>query len=426
MQLFFLVVLICIAAANVTEVVEEWQDITKVIVSNITIIDKPGSRQEEEFARLQHRLQRSTSTWNVNHPRHRLLTALHGFTRYKERNLAEVKRWRDLYKHVPTAQKQIVEKVIGYTRKLNDVEHLFERNDVIAADIVRYGLDFYGIPQTELDEFIDEAEKDAKKKADRTSVVQAMKHFVRDWSDEGLFERQDAFSCIIGEMRGMDRSEDVPLKVLAPGAGAGRLGYEIDALGGFEVTINEWSAYMNLVHRYATQVPSPNSLSYHPYIDWWSHHATTSAMQRPVQFPDWIPSTSRVVMVEGDFTTLFEESAVYDVIVTLFFIDTARNLMAYLENIYRLLKPGGTWINLGPLLYGTGPFLQLSLDEIVAVSEALGFEFEQTEGETLCGSPTPGEGLDGKVRSMYVPYGQNSKGLSRNAYDAQFWRARKL
>ncbi|KAL4913018.1 N2227-like protein-domain-containing protein [Aspergillus aurantiobrunneus] len=427
MQALWLFLLVCIAAAKVVEIAAaEFQDITQVIVSNITLIDGPDPRQEEETLRLQHRLQRSTGTWNASHPRHRLLMALYGFTRYKERNLAEVKRWRDLYKHVPKGQKALVEKVVGYTRKLNAVEHLFDDNDKIAGDIVRHGLDFYGITQAELDTFIKEMEKE-KKTPDRTSVVQAMKHFVRDWSEEGLFEREDALNCVLDNLSSMNRSEEKPVRVLAPGAGAGRLGYEIDAVGGFEVTINEWSMYMNLVHRYATQVSAPNSLAYYPYIDWWSHHATTSDMQRAVRFPDWIPSTSRVVMVEGDFTTVFpeSESGSYDVIVSLFFIDTARNLMSYLEHIHRLLKPGGTWINLGPLLYGTGPWLQLSLDEIVKLSEALGFEFETGETGTLCGSPTPGEGLDGKVSSLYVPYAQNSKGLSRNAYDAQFWRARR-
>ncbi|KAL4780659.1 N2227-like protein-domain-containing protein [Aspergillus varians] len=422
MQGLWVLLLACIAAA--AKVVEgagsagaDWQDITQVIVANITILEEPNVRQEEEFSRLQHRLQRSTGTWNPSHPRHRLLMALYGFSRYKERNLAEVTRWRDLYKHVPKSQKQRVEKVVGYSRKLNTVEHLFDDNHRIARDIVRHGLEFYDIEQNELDEFIKAVEKE-KKNPDRTSVVQAMKHFVRDWSEEGLFEREDAFKCILDNLASMDRSEERPIRVLAPGAGAGRLGYEIDTLGGFEVTINEWSAYMNLVHRYATQVSTPNSLDYYPYIDWWSHQATTSDMQRAVHFPDWVPSTSRVVMVEGDFTSLFpeSESGTYDVIVSLFFIDTARNLMSYLENIHRLLKPGGTWINLGPLLYGTGPWLQLSLDEIVKVSEALGFEFHIDGPESdVCGTPTPGEGLDGKARSLYVPYAQNSKGLSRNA-----------
>jgi carnosine N-methyltransferase len=78
-----------------------------VIVANITDIDQPDPRQLDEFVRLQGRLQRSTGTWNANHPRYRLLMALYGFSRYKEKNLAEVKRWRDLYKHVPQKQKTV-------------------------------------------------------------------------------------------------------------------------------------------------------------------------------------------------------------------------------------------------------------------------------------------------------------------------------
>lgn len=36
---------------------------------------------------------------------------------------------------------------------------------------------------------------------------------------------------------------------------------------------------------------------------------------------------------------------------TLFFIDTAHNVLDYLDQIYRSLVPGGWWINEGPLLW---------------------------------------------------------------------------
>jgi hypothetical protein len=42
----------------------------------------------------------------------------------------------------------------------------------------------------------------------------------------------------------------------------------------------------------------------------------------------------------------------YDAIVTLFFIDTAENVLQYLDVIKQLLKPGGVWINYGPLKNG--------------------------------------------------------------------------
>lgn len=36
---------------------------------------------------------------------------------------------------------------------------------------------------------------------------------------------------------------------------------------------------------------------------------------------------------------------------TCFFIDAAPNVLQYIEAFERMLKPGGYWINLGPLLY---------------------------------------------------------------------------
>ncbi|KAL6408279.1 hypothetical protein AUP68_08134 [Ilyonectria robusta] len=110
-------------------------------------------------------------------------------------------------------------------------------------------------------------------------------------------------------------------------------------------------------------------------------------MHRKLSFPDADINASSVVMVEGDFTTAFQNQAGnYDVVVTYFFIDTARNLMSYFDTIKKVLKPGGYWINLGPLLYGTGPFVQLSLEEIVLVTEAMGFQYLDTDES--CGDLT--------------------------------------
>ncbi|PLB48678.1 N2227-domain-containing protein [Aspergillus steynii IBT 23096] len=420
LSLAFLVCLAC--AKQAIDVSPRLDQITHVFVTNITLLDAaPSPRHDEEYARLQHRLERSRGKWDSSHARHRLLTALHGYMRYKERHLVETKKWRDMYKNVSKKQRSLVESTIHYTRKLNTIEHLLEANEKLAKDIVTQGLQFYNVSQSELDEFIRHQERQSQS-TDRTSVAQAMKHFVRDWADEGFDERQESFPCVLKALKSVPKPSDRPLRVLVPGAGVGRLAHEIDELGGFEVTMNEWSMYMNLVYRYLVSLSTPNSVSFHPYIDWWSHHATTSDLQRSVVFPDQVVDPSSVLLVEGDFTTAFtEETGKYDVIVTLFFIDTARNLVSYLENIHRLLRPGGTWINLGPLLYGTAPFIQLSLDEIVALSERIGFRFEEMEAS--CGDITL---PNCPVRGLEVAYGRNGKGLSKNAYQAQFWQATKL
>ncbi|OQE37952.1 hypothetical protein PENCOP_c009G06145 [Penicillium coprophilum] len=373
-----------------------------------------------EHTRLLQNLQRSSGKWDSTHPRHRLLTALHGYTCYKDKSLAEVDKWRNLYKNVPKRQRTLLESTIHYTRKINTIEHLLDTNAKLSRSMVDYGLSFYNISQSELDEFIKESESQ-QRSADRTSVSQGMKHFVRDWADEGHEERQQSFGCILNSLAQMPRTKERPLRVLLPGSGLGRLAHEVDKLGGFDVTMNEWSAYMNLAYRYVSSLSVPNSVQFHPYIDWWSHHATTDDLQRSITFPDEVIHPSSVLLVEGDFTTVFaEHTGLYDIIVTLFFIDTARNLITYLETIHRLLRPGGRWVNLGPLLYGTAPFVQLSLDEIVALSASMGFEFQETDpaigNVTLSGLP---------VRGLEVAYGRNGRGLNKNAYQAQYWEAVK-
>lgn len=39
----------------------------------------------------------------------------------------------------------------------------------------------------------------------------------------------------------------------------------------------------------------------------------------------------------------------WDCVATCFFIDTAHNVLDYIETIWNILKPGGVWINLGKL-----------------------------------------------------------------------------
>lgn len=184
---------------------------------------------------------------------------------------------------------------------------------------------------------------------------------------------------------------------------------------------------MIAAYRYLEARSAPGSIVFHPFIDSLSHHATSANMMHPVCVPEKQFDVSRVLMVEGDFTQIFSDAeGTYDVIITHFFIDTARNLMSYFETIHQLLRPGGHWINFGPLLYGSGPFVQLSLDEIVLISEAMGFDFQDLP-ETCGAQSLPGTaGALSKVRSKYAAYGFDERELKRNAYMAQAWLSRKV
>ncbi|KAL8343485.1 hypothetical protein RB598_004704 [Gaeumannomyces tritici] len=402
-----------------------------------------SARHAEEKTRLLRRLDKTHGeAWDTTHPRARLLDALHAYSRYGERTRADLARWRALYGNVPAQQRLVLEAAVGYSHKLDEAEALIGRNEALCARVVAAALEYYGVEERELHAHVRAAEK-AGRTPDRTSVSQALKHYVRDWSVEGRSERDNAFPCIHAVLRELfpDRTGRL-VRVLLPGAGLGRLGHEIAGLGGFEVTNNEWSAYMAVAYRFLEAHPAKESNSLHPFVDGWSHHATTENMFRSVSFPDVAVDAGSVVLVEGDFTAVFhaekasatrrargaaagpgtvESGETFDTVVTHFFIDTARNLMAYLDTIYALLRPGGYWVNLGPLLYGTGPWVQLSLDEVVRVVKAMGFEFVPVPEE--CGDLT----LEGELtRGRTAVYGFDDRALTRNAYQAQTWAARKV
>jgi hypothetical protein len=318
---------------------------------------------------------------------------------------------------------QSLERIIGYTDKLNTVEGLMVKNAGLAEDILDYSLRFYGVSRSELEGFVQETTNGANKQKGNT--LYAMKHFVRDWSNEGLHEREATYPCVLEAMRTAfpKRSQLEPVKVLVPGSGLGRLGHEIAALGAFQVTMNEFAYSMNMAYHYLATLKPSNISTIHPYIDWWSHRATNTDLMRAVHFPDKIDILAQpsVSLVEGDFTIVLKpHEGTYDALVSHFSIDTATNILTYLETMYALLKPGGVWINFGPLLYGSIPALQLSLDEVIAMAESLGFELE--EPNNACGKVME---FDQRVRGAHVPYAYDTESLSRNAYLAQHWIARK-
>jgi len=104
---------------------------------------------------------------------------------------------------------------------------------VLANSIADYALRFYGIQQQEVDTHIAQLTS-VGKSSDYTSVSQALKHFVRDWSDDGIEERDASFPQILETLDELfpQRSDMNPVQVLIPGSGVGRLAHAVDDLTG--------------------------------------------------------------------------------------------------------------------------------------------------------------------------------------------------
>jgi hypothetical protein len=63
----------------------------------------------------------------------------------------------------------------------------------------------------------------------------------------------------------------------------------------------------------------------------------------------------------------------FDGIVTSFFLDTGNDVVEYLLTLRHLLRPGGVWVNAGPLHYHTVSGTPYSYRVILEIIEALGF-----------------------------------------------------
>jgi carnosine N-methyltransferase len=72
-----------------------------------------SSRHRQEKAHLLKRMDKNSGKWRTSHPRYRLLEALWAYTRYRERHMAELDRWRSLYKSVSKKQKKVGSKRVS-------------------------------------------------------------------------------------------------------------------------------------------------------------------------------------------------------------------------------------------------------------------------------------------------------------------------
>ncbi|KAM9330709.1 carnosine N-methyltransferase [Gastrophryne carolinensis] len=254
---------------------------------------------------------------------------------------------------------------------------------------------------------------------DMDKLKSTIKQFVRDWSADGKAERDACYQPIIEEILKTfpkDKCDVSEISILVPGAGLGRLAWEI-ANHGYACQGNEWSYFMlfssNFVLNRCSQV---NAFKIYPWVHQFSNNLRSTDQVKPVYFPDVnpldLPPIANFSMTAGDFQEIYTDNDSWNCIATCFFIDTAHNILDYIETIWRILKPGGIWVNLGPLLYhfenmANELSIELSYEDIKNVALQHGFHFE-TERES--------------VRTTYTV---NNYSMMKFYYDCVFFVARK-
>lgn len=88
------------------------------------------------------------------------------------------------------------------------------------------------------------------------------------------------------------------------------------------------------------------------------------------------------------FFQVYKKDDNWDCVATCFFIDCANNIVQFIEAIYKILKPGGVWINLGPLLYHFSDMpmedsIEPSYEVVKDIIRGLGFQLEVRKSQIL-------------------------------------------
>lgn len=234
---------------------------------------------------------------------------------------------------------------------------------------------------------------------DMNKVFSTLRQFVRDWSLEGKPERDCVYQPILETLERCfpDRNSRSSVRVLIPGAGLCRLSVEL-AMRGFFAEANEFSYHMLIAASYIQNyVEYSGQYRIYPYCDVTCNLVDRSDQFAEVAIPDLCAyeaiaeleeqnlSFGELSMVAGEFTEVYSkphQKKKWSAVATCFFIDTAQNIIEYLEIMYELLQPGGYWVNVGPLLYHFADSfdsmsIELSLKEVLDVAEHVGFTLLQ-------------------------------------------------
>ena len=249
--------------------------------------------------------------------------------------------------------------------------------------------------------------------------------FTRDWAINGIDERNSTYKPILNELKKFFENKTKKefqegINILVPGAGLGRLMYEIAKLG-FKSQGNEFSYYMLLCSNFIfNNTTKKDEFILQPFIHSFSNIFNEEDPFKKISIPDENlaeelskTDTGEMSMVAGEFCHVYKEKInFFDGIVTCYFIDTANNIIEYIETIHNIVKIGGIWINFGPLLYHYTEneneiSIELSWEEVKHIIIGFGFEFK-------------------KIEVVKTTYSTNKDSMTQRIYNCVFFSAVKI
>jgi len=340
------------------------------------------------------------------------------FRSYKKHSLAAVHKREEYLSRLPKEHQRLLRKH-GYQETMDDLKEAVDQNHGIISKIMADVEEMFENVTHQV-----KAESDPRVRPsllDMDKVHSTLKQLVRDWSSAGAVEREQCYSPIIKALTALypDRGSRCEKKVLVPGAGLGRLAFEIAAQG-FECQGNEFSLFMLFASNFVLNKTSAvDCFKIHPYLHNYCNHVESRDQLEAINFPDidpsQLPEDARFSMAAGNFVEVYSEPdylASQDAVVTSFFIDCAHNIVEFIQVIHGVLKKGGVWINLGPLLYHFSDqkgedSIEPAYSTVRAVIEEMGFSFVSEE------------------QNVAATYSQDPRSMLQYKYNCVFFTAKK-
>ncbi|RCK64112.1 hypothetical protein Cantr_10530 [Candida viswanathii] len=311
-----------------------------------------------------------------------VLSAVESLKNYETNSKAVNGRRKDLFRLMSSAQQKACN-LVGYADKLKKIDAAISANYKFINDVANYTVDKYGISALDF-ELLDESKKKSTTSSSNYRVIEALGHYTRDWHPDNVgLELLPIYEYIALQLSALIPYESQKETcVVFPGSGLGRLAHEFAGWGFLSVHSIEFSGLMNAFVDYNYAGHRKEEYVIHPYVHTCSDFYSTESQLRTFEIKPLGSQPKNLHLYQGDFRD-FEipdrDSYKNIVVVTAFFIDTAENLMDYLDKIQKLVMPNGKvqrgyWVNVGPLKYGSAAQVELNADELKQIRHNLGWK----------------------------------------------------
>lgn len=212
----------------------------------------------------------------------------------------------------------------------------------------------------------------------------------KDWSADGAQQRaiyygplieavQHAYDEAARASTSLTRNK---FRVLVPGAGAGRLPWEL-VHRGFMVEGCEASSSALLVGNYVLNNCTPDdAITIYPFVHEHSNVRSREQVVRAVNVPDVnpkdIPPDTDFSIRAGSFLEAYDgQDGTWDAVASCMAFDLGESVISHVRRVSQILKPGGTWAFVGPMPCldgGQNDMIHLSIGEFMTIVRKNGFK----------------------------------------------------